>query len=129
MNLTDRLAAQLVLVATALEALEGADDLRDGMNAVLTEYHESINPPPVLDADNADTTMQVGAAVKPADGRPMFSGSQTYGGAIVLSMEPFVLTSVDGDMRWASTVQPQDFAVFGQVTKTHLAKVMRRLEA
>lgn len=54
------------------------------------------------------------------------SGCSRYTQAIVLSMNPFVLVSGEGDMRWAATVRVEDFKFVRTATDEELAKVSHR---
>lgn len=43
------------------------------------------------------------------DGGFLHSGCERYCSATVLSLQPFVLVSYLGDMRWSATVKVEDF--------------------
>lgn len=55
------------------------------------------------------------------------SGAEAYDNAVVISVEPFILTSTDSTMKWESTVKKDDFEVVGTATANVLQKCMRRL--
>jgi hypothetical protein len=70
----------------------------------------------------------VGAIVQPkSESDPLRSGGEAYAAAVVISMEPFVMTSHDADMRWG-TWTPDRVEVIGMATEELLATCMRRLE-
>jgi poly(A) polymerase len=77
--------------------------------------------------------MKVGDRVVVADGMgPLRSGNMIYGSAIVIQTEPtLVLVSESSDMRWESSVQPQErrFRVVGEADQEILQRCMRRLVA
>lgn len=52
--------------------------------------------------------MRVGSVVVRKDGNMLRSGAEVYSGAIVVSIEPFVLISEGRDMKW-STLAKEDF--------------------
>lgn len=70
--------------------------------------------------------MEVGQLVVPKEGAYLRSGAEQYARAVVVSMKPFVLVSVDADMRWESTVTPDEFLPVGRATPQTLAKCMTR---
>ena len=53
--------------------------------------------------------MKVGNIVKPTkeSGFILACGSGWYSEAVVISEEPFVLTSLESDMRWESTIKKE----------------------
>lgn len=71
--------------------------------------------------------MEVGAVVEPIDPfNPLRSSCGTYPAAVVISMEPFVLVSPTGDMRW-STRKVEEFQVVAQMQSEDVSKLMHRL--
>ena len=73
--------------------------------------------------------MKVGNIVKPTkeSGFILACGSGWYSEAVVISEEPFVLTSLESDMRWESTIKKEDFEVIGKADKATMKKCNRRL--
>ncbi|UTZ35058.1 hypothetical protein HB762_27735 (plasmid) [Vibrio campbellii] len=57
------------------------------------------------------------------------SGCGRYDSAVVVSVEPFVITSHAADMRWQSTVKREQFKIVGKVEGEALEACMKRLEA
>jgi hypothetical protein len=47
--------------------------------------------------------------------------------AVVISLEPFVLTSLESDMRWEHTIKKEDFEVIGETDEVTLQNCCRRL--
>jgi hypothetical protein len=50
-----------------------------------------------------------------------------YVEAVVISLDPFILTDDDGSMLWSSTIKKEEFQTIGKVSKHTLKKCMRRL--
>jgi hypothetical protein len=69
---------------------------------------------------------EVGSIVRKSDGQPLRSGCQAYGGATVVSLDPFVLVSECADMRWGSLKQ-DEFDVVAKSSPDQLALAMTRL--
>ena len=80
---------------------------------------------------NAKQAIEFGSIVKPTDESGFFlrSGCENYQEAVVISMDPFVLTSLESDMRWQHTIKREYFYVVGQADESTLAKCMRRLNS
>ena len=55
------------------------------------------------------------------------SGSGMYSHAIVVSLDPLILVSEQGDMRW-SLVNPDDIAPIGRADDKTVQRCMKRLE-
>lgn len=72
--------------------------------------------------------LKVGDIVRPMEGFHLRSGGQAYGGAIVVSVTPFVLVSEHADMKWSATVKIENFKQAGIASKEQLAKAMTRLD-
>ena len=74
--------------------------------------------------------MKPGDIVKPTQVSrfQLRSGSSWYPDAVVVMVEPLILVSRDGDMRWSSTVRPEYFEVCGRATKSELKVARTRLE-
>lgn len=72
--------------------------------------------------------MKIGDLVASIDiYRPLRSGCEMYHQAVVASMDPFVLVSEDGDMRWSVTVKPESFTVVGIASDPALKNVVNRI--
>lgn len=74
--------------------------------------------------------MKVGSIVKPTkeSGYVLRSGCGAYNAAVVISEDPFILTSIESDMKWQATIKKEYFEVIGQADKAILAKCKRRLK-
>ena len=70
--------------------------------------------------------MQVGNVVIPKNGTFLRSGNAQYNAAVIISIEPFILVSFQGDMKWSSH-KSENFTTNGDATKTVLEKCMKRL--
>jgi hypothetical protein len=64
------------------------------------------------------TTFERGQIVRyRADsGSYLRSGASAYGAAVVVNTRPLVLVSADCDMRWQSTVKPENLEIVGKVS-------------
>ena len=71
--------------------------------------------------------MRVGSLVTSNTRRELVCGSGRYDFAVVASMEPFILISQCGDMKW-STWSPEELRVCGYASDETMAVVNRRLE-
>ena len=71
--------------------------------------------------------MIVGDIVTPKAMYTLRCGSGTYPYAICVSLHPFILISEEGDMVWSSTVNIENFEVFGKATSAMMKTVMDRL--
>lgn len=71
----------------------------------------------------------IGSLVQPISIKDqLFSGCCIFHFAVVVSLDPFVLVSEKADMRWKSTVEPEQFYEFGLAGDVLLKKCMRRLD-
>ncbi|MFM2589431.1 hypothetical protein [Vibrio sp. TBV020] len=79
--------------------------------------------------DARPQVLSIGDLVEPikADYQ-LASGCSRYDNAVVISTDPFVLTSRLADMRWQSTVKPDHFRIVGKVEGEELEICMERLE-
>lgn len=73
--------------------------------------------------------MEVGNIIKPTkeSGFHLRSGASAYDKAVVISLEPFIITSEESDMRWEVTIKKGYFEVVGQADKVTLEYCKRRL--
>jgi len=73
--------------------------------------------------------MEVGDLVKPIkeSKEELACGTGRYDCAVVISVEPFMITSLDSSMLWTA-INVNDFEVIGDVGKRTLDKCMRRLK-
>jgi len=55
-------------------------------------------------------------------------GCGYYDRAVVASLSPFVLVSEWGDMRWSSTVTPEDFEKCGEADRAVILAVLDRFK-
>lgn len=55
--------------------------------------------------------MKIGDIVSPRAGHVLRCGSGSYHSAVVATLQPFGLISMDGDMRWTTTVKKEHVAV------------------
>jgi len=56
----------------------------------------------------------------------LVSGSGRYSSAVVASVQPFILYSLDADMRWAATIHKEDFIVVSEATDYTKTKMLER---
>ena len=75
--------------------------------------------------------MKVGDIVKvskfgQSEGFCLVSGCGRYSCAVVVSMEPFVLISEEGDMLWIATIKPEYFETVGQASEKVMKVVNKR---
>lgn len=59
---------------------------------------------------------------------PLRSGHCHYSSAICISVDPFVVASLAGDMRWQSTVDPKDFYILRKASEPELENALKRLD-
>lgn len=73
--------------------------------------------------------MKVRDIVKPTEesGYILASGAWRYEVAIVVSLKPFILVSIEADMIWKLTVNKEDFKVIGEASSKVLKKCMKRI--
>ena len=70
----------------------------------------------------------VGDLVRPISEECLLaSGCSRYDFAVVVSVNPFVLVSEKSDMKWSSTVKPENFIAFGTAKPEMLERCRRRL--
>jgi len=69
----------------------------------------------------------VGDLVTPVEGVQLASGCGYYYGAVVVSMDPFVLVSEEADMRWEHTVHPSNFNYYSKCPEDTFQKCLKRL--
>jgi len=73
--------------------------------------------------------MIVGSIVKPIDQRNVLHcGSGTYPYAICVSLNPFILISEEGDMRWSATVKAENYEEIGVASKAQMKVCFDRLK-
>lgn len=74
--------------------------------------------------------MKVGNIVKPTteSGFVLACGCGCYDKAVVISETPFVLTSLESDMRWEFTIKKEYFDVVGEADEATLENCSRRLK-
>ena len=58
---------------------------------------------------------------------PLHCGSGIYSHAVVIQENPLVLVSESADMRWESTVMPDNLEVFGRASASVLSRCLSRL--
>jgi len=73
--------------------------------------------------------MQVGKIIKATkeSGFTLRSGAGYYDKAVVISEEPFIITSEESDMKWEATIKKEYFEVVGEADEATLEKCKRRL--
>jgi hypothetical protein len=129
-DFTGRLISQLNLCLAALEtpgdlSAEDVEHLKEDTSALLEEM-ENENASIFRD-DIQDRNLVVGSYVVPSDDHYFHSGSGAYIGAIVISLDPFIMVSEHGDMRW-SQIRPENVKVVARVTDYVLNRCMKRLQ-
>lgn len=72
----------------------------------------------------------VGDIVEPtaASGFWLRSGASLYNEAVVISVDPFKLCSIESDMLWTSTIKPEYFKHVGVASEDILKNCLRRLK-
>jgi hypothetical protein len=76
-----------------------------------------------------EVKMQVGDVVIPVGGTVLACGCGRYDCAIVASIEPFALASVDADMLWTCMIQPGDVLALCQAAPDIVARAVQRYES
>lgn len=71
--------------------------------------------------------IEVGSIVKSKSGNALRCGSGVYPDACVISVDPFIMASKSGDMRW-SHFPMDDVFVVGKATEEQLEICMGRLD-
>ena len=73
--------------------------------------------------------MKVGNIIKPTKESvfTLRSGAGYYDKAVVISEEPFIITSEESDMKWEATIKKEYFEVVGEADKATLEHCKRRL--
>lgn len=76
-----------------------------------------------------ETELKVGDIVQPTttSGFHLRSGAEAYTEAVVISETPFIITSLEGDMKWEATIQKEYFEVVGEADPETLSRCQRRL--
>lgn len=72
--------------------------------------------------------MKVRDIVVPINGQVLVSGCEQYSCAIVASLDPFVLISEEGDMKWSATVEKKNFVSHGKAPKEIWKNVKKRIK-
>jgi hypothetical protein len=85
-----------------------------------------IRPVSKLGQKESNHKFEVGDIIKKS-GMPLRSGAQAWGYAVVISMEPFIITSLCATMRWSATVSPDQFTKHGKAKAIILNPCMQRL--
>ncbi len=88
-------------------------------------------PPPAHLDPHGKPDFTPGDLVMPRQGTesfPLHCGSGTYPEAVVVCVDPFVLVSCAGDMRWSTRMRPQDFDILGKATVDERARAVARFE-
>lgn len=72
---------------------------------------------------------EIGSIVKPTkeSGYVLACGSGWYSEAVVISDEPFILTSIEADMKWQATIKKENFELIGNVNEDVLNRCLKRL--
>ena len=70
--------------------------------------------------------MQVGDVVIPIGDTVLVCGCGSYDCAIVASVEPFALASVEADMLWTCTILPGDVRALCQAATDVVARAVKR---
>lgn len=72
--------------------------------------------------------MKIKDVVIPINNTVLRSGCSSYDKAVVASVEPFVLISEEGDMKWSVTVEKKNFEVIGVASWRTWRKVRKRIK-
>jgi hypothetical protein len=101
------------------EALEIGKFHQEGKRVLC--YYRNSNP-------NDLAPMATGDLVEYRTGKgTLAAGCGTYPRAVVVSTDPFILCSEEGDMVWSSTVKRENFKVTGEAGRKALINVIDRL--
>jgi hypothetical protein len=73
--------------------------------------------------------MQVGDVVIPVGNTVLACGCGRYDCAVVASVEPFALASVEADMLWTCTIRPSDVRALCKAAPDIVARAMNRYES
>ena len=76
-----------------------------------------------------EVKMQVGDVVIPIGDTVLACGCGYYDCAIVASVEPFALASVEADMLWTRTIRPVDVRALCQAAPDIVARAVKRYES
>ena len=73
--------------------------------------------------------MKLGDIIQPTEqsGFILRSGAQQFNKAVVISIDPFIITSEDSYMKWQMTIKKEYFQVIGKVDESTLEKCKSRL--
>ena len=73
--------------------------------------------------------MKIGSIIKPTEesGFQLRSGAGYYNKAVVISIDPFIITSEDADMKWEATIKKEYFEVIGEADVNTLDWCKKRL--
>ena len=72
--------------------------------------------------------MKIGDIVIPINGEVLACGCGHYDCAVIASITPFVLVSVDGDMIWSNDVNPYNYKVLCQASMDVIHRSIKRCE-
>lgn len=73
--------------------------------------------------------MKVGDVVIPVGQTVLACGCGWYEFAIVASVEPFALASMEADMLWTCTIKPDNVRVLCQAASDIVARAVKRYES
>jgi hypothetical protein len=73
--------------------------------------------------------MRVGDVVIPVGDTVLACGCGRYDCAIVASVEPFALASVEADMLWTCTIRPGDVRALCQASSDIIERAVKRYES
>jgi len=97
------------------------EDNTDADNVTVDQFTE-YTPSQVVTALNLHLrkSLQVRDVITTIRSRPLHCGSGMYSCAVVLSVQPFILQSIESDMTWGSTKTVDDVdLVIGRVPEDH----------
>ena len=98
-------------------------------NVILDKLTDRRDELPKTTTEDECEGLRAGDIVKCKDGCGVLrSGCCQYKKAIVVSIDPFVLVSWEGDMRWEETVNPKSFVRIARAGNGMLERAMTRLE-
>lgn len=76
---------------------------------------------------NAERNFDIGDVVQSIGVNRLISGFSNYNCAVVASLNPFILISEGGDMKWESMVESYQFEKIGEASHQVMKNVMNRL--
>lgn len=88
-----------------------------------------LSEKPVVEVNPIHANLKVGDLVEVENKKfPLMLGKCRYKNAVVISVNPLILTSMDSCSRWQNTITTTKFVTIGTVNASVLKQCMRRLQ-